>query len=559
VADDAAEARRLLVHDALLGRGFLRKAAAVGSNRYEGSFQIGDSSVPIVVVVQDLDFVTYPYIGIAPDWQSEGRKYPHVLGPWGVICYFAAGAVVLDRYDPAGTILQCLNQAERVLRDALAGRLDADFAGEFMAYWGGTWQLSDLPRRYSGRGTFHEVKLSGDNTMPVLSSGKSWLLDRPGSSPSPRSGEPVHFVAVDEPLTLDPFAPWPPDDLAAVTDWLRWLDRRLVAELDAAIAAGTLPGTNFALSAPNGVFSLRVCVPTRLQTPEILTNRRKSLPKLLHAIATEVKVERSRTVAADLDYIYGRNLGSMRGLAGKRILQIGCGTIGSFLAQQLAQSGAGTGGGRFRLIDTDRLQPSNLGRHLLGVPHLNENKAVACAAFLNGLLPGAEIEGDDTDALTVTDLDRFDLVIDATGEEALSLTLNQRAVDRRPKGPDHLFVWLKGNGALAQAILVGDTAKACLKCLKTELAGQPRFRDLRPEVEVEMGSIQACGDADFIVFPVSRPVSAAALACDMVLDWANGGRGDRFRNITFDTRKAFEIADSSPAPTARCPACGTSH
>jgi molybdopterin/thiamine biosynthesis adenylyltransferase len=270
-------------------------------------------------------------------------------------------------------------------------------------------------------------------------------------------------------------------------------------------------------------------------------------------------VERSTTVASDLDYIYGRNLGSMKSLAGTRILQIGCGTIGGFLAQQLAQSGAGMGGGRFKLVDSDVLQPSNLGRHLLGVPHLSQNKAVACAKFLNTLLPGAEIEGVEDDALAQDDLDRFDLVIDATGEESLSLALNQRAVDRRPKGPDHLFVWLLGNGAIAQAILVGNPEKACLKCLKPELAGQPRFRALRPGIEVEIGSIQACGDADFVPFPVSRPVSAAAMACEMALDWANGGRGDRFRNITFDHRQAFEIANSSPDRSGRCPACGTTH
>jgi len=558
-AAEGASAARLRIHDALVGRGFVRKSDKPGSHRYEGAFAIGESSVPIVVIVDDLEFVRYPYIGIMQGWQSNGRKLPHVLGPGGIICYYAAGAVVLDRYDPGGTILQCLHQAEKVLRDALAGRSDDDFAEEFRTYWGGTWQLSDLPVRYHGKGTFHVVKLSDDNSMPVLSTGESWLLDRPGSHPSPKGGEPVHVVAVNESLTLDPFAPWPPQDLAAVASWLNWIDPRLVDDLDAALMLGTFPGGTLALSAPNGVFSIRIALPDRFHKPEFLNSRRKSLPKLLRGMAKQVKVERSMTVAADLDYIYGRNLGSMKGLAGKRILQIGCGTIGSFLAQQLAQSGAGTGGGLLKLVDQDRLQPSNLGRHLLGVPHLNLNKAIASAAFLNELLPGAGVEGEDADALALTDFDRFDLVIDATGEEALSLALNQRAVDRRPHGPDHLFVWLKGNGALAQAILVGDPTKACFKCLKTDLSGQPRFRDLRPEVEVEVGRIQACGDAEFIPFPVSRPVSAAAMACDMVLDWANGIGGDRFRNITFDARKAFHISNSSPGPTARCPACGMTH
>jgi molybdopterin/thiamine biosynthesis adenylyltransferase len=559
VADEGFRAR-LKLHDALVGRGFERRPNNPGTNYYEGQFAIGEDSVPIFLLAEDLDFVAYPIIGIMPGWRSDGRRLPHVLGPGGIICYYAAGAVVLDRYSPGGTILQCLNQAERVLRDALAGRLDADFADEFRSYWGGTWELSDLPLRYDGDGKFHTVRLAGDHRrMPVLSTGKSWLLDRPDSRPSPKGGEPVHIVTIDEPLTLNPFVSWPPANLSEVTDWLEWFDPRLLGELDAAIKLGTLGAGTLAIRAPNGTFSLRVQVPPRMQTTELLANRRKSLPRLLHGMAKEVKVERSTAVAADLDYIYGRNLGSMKGLAGKRILQIGCGTIGSFLAQQLAQSGAGTGGGRLKLVDEDVLQPSNLGRHLLGVPHLNQNKAIACADLLNTLLPGAEIDGVDKDALTLVDFDRFDLVIDATGEEVLSLALNARAISRRPNGPDHLFVWLLGNGTIAQAILVGDSNKACFKCLKPELAGQPRFRALRPDVDVEIGRIHACGDADFVPFPVSRPVAAAAMACDMVLDWANGVRGDRFRNTTFDAGKAFTIANSSPGPTPRCPACGTSH
>ncbi|MGV3574626.1 MAG: ThiF family adenylyltransferase [Devosia sp.] len=556
MADTTAQAR-LKLHDALVGRGFVRKAERPGENWYEGILPIGEAGIPVFVLVHDLDFVTYPMIGIMAEWRSDGRLLPHVLGPGGIICYYASGTAILDRYDPGGTVLRCISAAEHVLRDALAGRIDADFADEFKSYWNGTWQLGDLPPHYNGEGAFHIVRLAGgDESMPLLSSGASWLMDRPGSQPAPAGG--VHIVTIDRNLTLNPFAPWPPKDLKALTNWLQWFDPRLVRELDVAISMGTLSSGSLAIRAPNGVFEMRVNVPNRLRTDELLINRRKALPKLLHRLGDDVVVERSTTVAADLAYVYGRNLGSAKGLVGKNILLIGCGTIGGFLAQQLAQSGAGIGGGRLELIDTDILLPANLGRHLLGVPHLGRNKAEACADFINLMLPGAAVVGRDVGAMGLGNLDRFDLVIDATGEEALSLAINQQAVSRRPGGPDHLFVWLLGNGAIAQAMLVGDPQKACFKCLKPQLAGPPRFRALR-DVEIEIGRIHACGDAQFVPFPVSRPVTAAAMACDMVIDWANGGRGDRFRNVTFDTSQAFEIANSSPGPTTGCPACDATH
>lgn len=46
------------------------------------------------------------------------------------------------------------------------------------------------------------------------------------------------------------------------------------------------------------------------------------------------------------------------------------------------------------------------------------------------------------------------------------------------------------------------------------------------------------------------------MACDHVLDWANGVQGDRFRSRTFDNAKAYSIADTSPKPSPDCPCCG---
>ncbi len=46
------------------------------------------------------------------------------------------------------------------------------------------------------------------------------------------------------------------------------------------------------------------------------------------------------------------------------------------------------------------------------------------------------------------------------------------------------------------------------------------------------------------------------LACDMVLDWANGDERHRWRSVTMDHRKAVGVKDGNPKRIARCPACG---
>jgi tRNA A37 threonylcarbamoyladenosine dehydratase len=146
----------------------------------------------------------------------------------------------------------------------------------------------------------------------------------------------------------------------------------------------------------------------------------------------------------------------------------GCGTIGSFLALQLAQSGAGARSGRLVLFDDDNLMPSNLGRHLLGLPDLNRNKAEGCADHIRMHLPFLDIESRSVDVMTnFAALAEFDLVIDATGEEALSVALDHFAVSHRPDFPPTLHTWIVGNGGAAQALLCDGPDHAC-----TELAAR---------------------------------------------------------------------------------------
>lgn len=278
----------------------------------------------------------------------------------------------------------------------------------------------------------------------------------------------------------------------------------------------------------------------------------------MRRIASEIEVDRAQGVLADEDHVFGRNLGSMRNLSGKRVLLIGCGTIGSFLAQQLVQCGCGVGSGSLMLVDSDILRPANLGRHLLGVPYLHRNKAEACAEFLREQLPLVSVVGRGN-AVTAGQfpIARYDLVIDATGEEAFSIALNERAVRTRPDSPPILFVWLLGNGAAARCILTGSSGRACFKCLKPQLSGPQRYQALRPGADVEIINNHGCGDTTYVPFPVSRSVAAAALGCDLVLDWANEKPGDHFRSLVFDEKRAFHNKNGSPGPSETCPACGT--
>ena len=68
------------------------------------------------------------------------------------------------------------------------------------------------------------------------------------------------------------------------------------------------------------------------------------------------------------------------------VVLVGVGSLGSTLAVHLARSGVR----RLTLIDPDTLDAANLGRHVLGLPHIGRSKAIALARQLTREIPTVE-------------------------------------------------------------------------------------------------------------------------------------------------------------------------
>ncbi|MCA1411724.1 ThiF family adenylyltransferase [Bradyrhizobium sp. NBAIM20] len=550
------------IHDAFTQRKFRRDASRSGLH-YKGLLDETGLKVPVVVSVDDVDFVKPPVIRLLDAEAGSNGQIPHVLRSNGTFCYLDAKSIVLDRYKPGETIIQCLEQADKVLRDAMRGRLAGDLADEFGDYWSDGKVLVDLPLDFQGDAKIQILRFDAnpDNEAILVSEGKSPYarLHQKNTGRDPDAGVLCPVIRVSS-LSFDPKLPWPPKDLSGLNTWLKSMAPEALGATEAAFGRSKSGHVQWiCLSAPNGRFFVSAEIAKAYRKSEFLENRRARMAKVLKRIEGAVKISGYVGVPVDGNYIFSRNLGRMKNLAGKRILLIGCGTIGGFLAQQFAQSGTGSDGGRLTLADADILQGANLGRHLLGAPYLNRNKADACAEFLREQLPQLEIKSvPDSILNTLETLHRHDLVVDATGEEALSIALNDRAVANRPNFPPMLYVWIEGNGAAAVSFMSDGPDWACLKCLRPDLSGPKRFRLVRDEADIESGRNLACGDAHFIPFPSSRAATAAGLACDMALDWANGDLRRRWRSVTMDHRKAVQIGDTNPKRLDHCPACGGS-
>lgn len=84
--------------------------------------------------------------------------------------------------------------------------------------------------------------------------------------------------------------------------------------------------------------------------------------------------------------------------------------------------------------------------------------------FLTRQFPMSRIVAEVADARHVPDLFDCDMTIDATGEEALSLVLNEMHQERKVSGaatPPMLFAWVLGNGEVVQCLLSDGGNHAC--------------------------------------------------------------------------------------------------
>lgn len=161
---------------------------------------------------------------------------------------------------------------------------------------------------------------------------------------------------------------------------------------------------------------------------------------------------------ADARWIHGRGFDTEAAqLAGAHVWVIGCGSLGGLVIRSLAAAGVG----RLTLVDDERLEPPNLGRHVLGVQDLHRYKAVALAEQLRGQLPHLRV-----DALTrkfpfarpQVGADAPDLVISTTANWPADLRLMSTVT--RGEIPWAQITWAEPHAVAGHSLLLNSKSDA---------------------------------------------------------------------------------------------------
>jgi hypothetical protein len=198
----------------------------------------------------------------------------------------------------------------------------------------------------------------------------------------------------------------------------------------------------------------------------------------------------------------------------RRVLVLGCGSLGSPLVELLARAGVGN----LVLVDSETFEPENCSRHILGMSAAHQSKAAKLATRLNLEIPGANVKGLCAFAGSwVSENVRpgdFDLVVDCTGDSSVRAMLHQcRAVSLG--NCEVVHAWVEPFCAAAHVVFVVGADTWPLDDPADELVHAARWP------EEGMMEVPACGAA-FHPYGAADVWQAAGFSAERVLSVIDG-------------------------------------
>lgn len=544
------------VHEALTAQGF-SLVPGTGRDRYEGYMKVGSISVSLEIEVADYDFLELPKIRVLKRESLPKRLKAHMVSD-GSLCYADKTTFLLDRYQPDRSVSSCLQQAHTTLTNLLHGNPTAAYMAEVAAYWSKTsYCLIDEPKNLNrmvlGICSFDEkaqILVAGSTEMRL----QTWAGKAGGTFTKAFEASVVHAVDAIRPPSLETLT------LKGATDWLEPQTLTPGSLIDVAIGTAK-DRPSLMVVASNALIGFRAEKTPLVRKSESSGFRSSAIPGMWKKEAHRANLETFHCVHASHAEITSRNLNGSAPLSNRRLVIIGCGTIGGYLARTLVQLGAGQNA-NLLLIDHDDIKPENLGRHVLGARHLWRNKAEALAAQLSADFPDARLEAMNVQAQRAFDrISSYDLVIDATGDEQFSNALNAFALGAlKASGnfPPTLFAMIFGNGIAAQSYLARwKEGSACYRCLKPHFEGDWRYNPLKSQAKKTETAIRPCSQGAFVPFAVPASMQAAALASNHVAAFFSEGYLHDLRTAQVDPAQTVNIPFKNVDVAQSCPACST--
>lgn len=195
-------------------------------------------------------------------------------------------------------------------------------------------------------------------------------------------------------------------------------------------------------------------------------NQKNLLNEIMHA-TEQIKTFRTRRI----DYLFlNRIVGNEQKLHGKKVLLVGCGSLGSYIASELVKNGCTS----LTVYDSDYLSVENTMRWAGNPPLVGRYKVDYIKELLEKIHPEINVTAfhKKLDKKSLCDMmNGFDLIIFTIGSSDSQLAFN-RILKMNHCNIPVIYTWLEAGGRYSHILVVDYQSKGCYQCLFTDANGQ---------------------------------------------------------------------------------------
>ena len=395
----------------------------------------------------------------------------------GKICLTDESSLLIDITKPAQLIIDCIKLADRILNlSPNDPQYQVELRKEFLSYWGSQghgisiWSIFPVANCHP----IQEIPLFqvGDFYLlaPSLPDANSFLCDYYGVPPIDESKgalQPAWVIRLKDGAAL--LSPFENHDWSGIIRYIKnntdQETRQKFWDLASERVTNATVRLIFVVSSDDGeggdiVFGVSVGIKNKHKMP-IKASRCK--------LVLQVNV-----IRFDYDFLLSR-CGATPSLKNKRVLLLGCGSVGGFLANNLCQMGIT----QLDLLDKDTFSAENVYRHFMGFEAVKQKGTSYKSDLLRNILT-EKYAYSDIDSLNYVDrtvekvilenpdrLRQYDLIISALGEPTLNLAINDLLATHQIEVP-FIVCFNEPYGIGGHVITTNISKTSCLRCFYTD-------------------------------------------------------------------------------------------
>ena len=514
-------------------------------------FEDDPTSTPAVYLYNDSGF-DFPHIMLHEEEVLDSEVFPEGKYRW--VCLYEHESVVNSLISFEDKTKDAINRLIELLSMNEVER-EKEFQKEFMFYWNScaidgkqlqVFLKDDL--LFSKLDAFSGVKLNRvvDHQM-LLSDSES--REKGNRIWTPHVENDVYYIPITDCRNILPphkGYKWTAEDIENIVyaPQIEHLDKATFQQI-----RETVPKTqNLILVFGMIAEKSKVTFAAKIKCNNI--RKHTLLEKLLSDI---VSVEPLYTLRNDYSHL-NELIGNDVGLLNTKVLLIGAGSLGSYIAFELVKNGVS----HLKIYDGDLLEEANILRWAYGGIGKGTKKASTVSLLLNLLHPEIKVEAVDANIEEkdlVKELVSVDLIIFTIGSSDQQIKLN-RALKGANCSVPVLFVWVEAGGKYSHILKVDYQKQGCYECLYTDENGNLVNNRARMGFDQEQVSAvirNGCGGTRAVYGTATLLRTTAALL--EVLNAIMDGR--LVGSLLFDITPERIIKSKIQFPEEACACCGT--